>query len=149
MPQAWLIFYIFYNFMPFYYLLLQEVLSPQVRVSTAIVPFTLQCLPLCCSSENSHSRFLSCIPRPQETEHVSHCPQSPQTPSAISSKISLYNGKKSKTFGTIIVQNENEDQNKNYTYLVSGMSRCYSFVRLRFGRHRKRFHHWIHTFQLP
>ena len=84
---------IFYNFY-FYFLPLQE-MSPQVRLSTAIVPFKLQCLPLCCSSKNSHSRRLSCFPPPQETEHDSHSPQSPQTPSTIKDKLSLCQGKTS------------------------------------------------------
>ena len=78
---------IFYNFY-LYFSPLQEI-SPQVRLSTAIVPFKLQCLPLCCSSENSHSLLLSCFPPPQETEHDSHSPQSPQTPSTIKDKLSV------------------------------------------------------------
>ena len=78
----------------FLFLPLQE-MSPQVRLSTAIDPFTLQCLPLCCSSKNSHSLLLSCFPPPQETEHDSHSPQSPQTPSTIKDKLSLCQGKTS------------------------------------------------------
>ena len=46
-------------------------------------------------------------------------------------------------------QTENGGNNENETYLVLGMSRCYSLVRLHFDQHRKRLHHWIHTFQLP
>ena len=130
----------------FLFLPLQE-MSPQVRLSTAVVSFTLQCLPLCCSSKNSHSRRLSCFPPPQETEHDSHSPQSPQTPSTIKDKLSLCQGKTSSRY--YIDQTENDGNNENNFYLVSGMIRYYSLVRLRFDQHRKRSPHWIHTFRLP
>ena len=132
----------------FLFLPLQE-MSPQVRLSTDIVPFALQCLPLCCSSKNSHSRRLSCFPPPQETEHDSHSPQSPQTPSTIKDKLSLCQGKtSSRYYVKHIDPTENDGNNENNIYLVSGMIRCYSLVRLRFDQHRKRFPHWIHTFRL-